>query len=99
MKVVLRICGLLENNAMFGGKMLSCGVERLGCHAVVETNPCQHAKSLGLDEDFSFLAFLGANFVSKIVVSAQEPVSIPTMLANRVFYFRNFGEITIGFIV
>jgi len=55
------------------------GKQSLGRRAVLQANAGQRAEALRLDEDLTFLAFLGADLATEVVIGAQKPFAVPAV--------------------
>ena len=90
--VVLRISRLLQHDAVLGSEMLPHRIERRLRAAVLQANSGQRTIALRLDKDFALFVFLRAYLAPKVVVRADEPLAVPSVLADRLFHLRNFGK-------
>ena len=67
---------------MFTVQTLLDGVKSLLHHAFLEADSGHCAPSLRLDEYLSFLVFMRTYLAAEIVIGAEIPVSVPTMLLH-----------------
>ncbi len=93
MQIVARIGRLLQNNAVFGCEMFAGGFERLLGKSIFQADSGKHAEALRLDEDFAFRTFVRADLIAEIVISADEPLAVPTVLMDGLVHLLRFGEI------
>jgi len=53
----------------------------------------QGAEAVGLDEDFSFSAFVGADLCAEVVVGAEEPFAVPAVLVDDSKLLLGFADV------
>ena len=77
LEVVVRVGGVVQDDAVGRGQPLADGRERPGRLAVVEPDAGHDADALRLDEDLAFLASRRADRLAEVVVGAPEPFAVP----------------------
>ena len=96
------ISGLLSEFDMVGGvrrivEYHSEGaIEEFGCaiqgflgQAFLRSNPRHGAPSLGLDKDFPLLVLVGSYLPTVVVISAQIPLSVPSVFLHGLTHGRD----------
>jgi hypothetical protein len=96
-QVVLRIGGLLKDDAVLGGEMQSRGIQSANGETILQSNPRESAEALRLDKDLPFCALLRADLAARVVISSEEPFAIPAILADGGFHLLHFRKIGAGF--
>ncbi len=84
---------MLQHDAVRGGEVFPHRIERQPRPPVFQANPGEHAKALRLDKDLAFRVLLGADLLTRVVVSANEPFAVPAVLAHGLFHARAFRDV------
>ena len=92
-EVILRVSRLLQDDAVLGGEEFVRGFEGARGVTIGQADASQCAEALSFNEDLSLDVFVGAYFAAVVVVSAEEPLAIPTVLEDGSFHLGDFGEI------
>ncbi len=90
---------LLENNTVLGIEALLDGVKSLDCKTFLDTDACEYAEALRLDENLTLFALLGADLLLECIVSAEEPFAVPAVLENCIVHLVDLSLCAVSLFV
>ena len=89
-QIILGVSRLKDHNAIFGIQTFFDRIQSFLCQTFFDTDSCHNTEALRLNENLTFFAFFGTDFLRFCIICTDKPFSVPACIQNCLIHGVDF---------